>query len=484
MPTFFGLLPAWIVVSLADLDWSGTSTAGVYAALAGLVYVFLCVGDWRKVRLRELSLLGVFALIVTLTKMPSVFSVLALLLGSLVVMVASQFSRAGLRATTLVLGGIVTLSIILLLIWTSGPHFGWRLDLTSVNYGLGQLSESGRIFSAVALVLIRLPLWVLVMPLVVRSWNGAGSAANRQLPKPFLIVTLMLLGLLLELGIFGDSSNTFLYLAGPMYFLASLSIITHSDIEVAKARARVQNRVVSLSVAMILAFGLLWARGGSERLWDVADRHATLLADRDIHLLHYVTENSRVGATVAAVTITVVLVGLRRRIPLSRLLLLPTVVFTFSNWFGTSVRDFKPKISADVTTIYLGTQDIQTIAARLKQVSRESDLIATNHLFSIQGGALSDFSLAAWSGREFLILGPRFGGEIIGRKAEAIENSMQFADAPTTVTCRPLEEAGVRWFIVDLQLTDTRNWSVCAEEIFRAGDFTLLSMRHPRLDSP
>jgi len=481
--TFPVLLPVWVVVSLADLDWSGTSTAGTYAALAALVFVLHLLSDGQRVRLRKLLLLGVFVLIVTLTKMPSIFSVLVILLGSLVVMVASQFPRAGLRATTLVLGGITTLSITLLLIWVSGPYFGWRLDLTSVNYGLGQLSESGRFFSAIALVLLRLPLWALVVPLVVRSWNEAGSAANRRLPGPSLIVTLMLLGLLLELSIFANA-NAYLYFAGPMYFVASILISTRCDIEVAQSHDHAWHRFMHLFVAIILAFGLLWTIGSSKSFWDIADNNVTFLSDFQISALRFLTANGRVVAALAAIAVVTIMFGLRRTIPLSRLLLLPVVVLTFSNWFWPSVRDFKTEVSYDVTIVHLGTQDIQAIAARLRQVSRESDLIATNLLIKKQGERLSDLPLAAWSGREFLVLRTEFPGDVSGRKAEATEHSMQFADSPTTNTCRPLEEAEVKWFVVDLQLTDTRNWSVCAEEVFSVGNLTLLSMRYPRIDSP
>jgi hypothetical protein len=483
MPTFIGLLPVWVVIPLTVLDWSGTSTAGVYAALAALVCVSLFLGGGQRVQPRELLLLGVFVLIVTLTKMPSIFSILALLLGSLVVTAASQFSRAGPRVTTLVLGGIATLSNTLLLVWISGPYFGWRLDFTSVNYGLGQLSESGRVFSTIALIISRLLLWALAGPLVVRGRSMAGSIANRRLPESSLIATLLVLGLLLELGIFADA-NVFCYLAGPMYFLASIAIITHCDTEVARARDHAQNRVTSLSVVTILAFGLLWTRGGSERLWDVVDRHASFLTDLHISLLRFVSADSRVGATMAAVIITLALVGLRRAIPISQLLLLPVIVLTFSNSFWPSVRDFETEISAESTTGYLGTHESQAIAAQLKQVSRESDLIATNHLFDADGRALSNFSLAAWSGREFLILGPRFGGDVTRRKAEAIEHSMRFANSPSIDSCKRLESAGVKWFVVDLQLTDSRDWSACAETVVSKGRFTLLSMHYSRIDSP
>lgn len=127
---------------------------------------------------------------------------------------------------------------------------------------------------------------------------------------------------------------------------------------------------------------------------------------------------------------------------------------------------------------YLGSSDIRSTADILRRISRESDLIGTNHLFSLEGKLMSDFSLAAWSKREFYILGPNFGGVVTGERAEAIENSMQFAESPNTETCRPLEVAGVKWFVVDLRLTETRDWSRCAVEYMSEGHYTLLKMRY------
>ena len=52
--------------------------------------------------------------------------------------------------------------------------------------------------------------------------------------------------------------------------------------------------------------------------------------------------------------------------------------------------------------------------------------------------------------------------------------SLEFADRPSALVLKRLKEYGVEGYVVNLALTDRRDWSEFATESFRSGDFVFL----------
>ena len=481
MLTRFGMLPVWVIISLADLDWSGTSTAGIYAVLAALMLILYRPHEDVPSTWKRKVLLGLIIGITALTKVPATFSALALVMVFAAETISNRLTRVLTRHISLFLGILTTVSVVAVLVWLSGPAGGWRLQLGGLHRELGQLSESSLRFAVIGLVLLRLPLWVLVLSVSTKSWPELKSPRSSRLPQLMASTALIVLGLLLEMSIFAYS-NVFLYFAGPMYFLASIATIIHCSCQPEKSDGVAQIRVSAALSSVIVAYGLLWSQGGSRVFWSLAERALPSLSDLHVTLLQVTTSDSRTGATLAAAVIFIISIVTRRRVSIVQILLLPLVVLTLSNSVLTSVRDFRVDVPAEEIRMNLGEQDIQDIASRMRLLSKESELVATNHLYDSAGQALSDFSLAAWSGREFLILGPRFAGDLTGHKAEAVRYSMEFGASPSSDSCRYLWNNGVRWFVADLRVTPIRDWSICSSVAFSTEKFLLLSLSDSSLN--
>lgn len=97
------------------------------------------------------------------------------------------------------------------------------------------------------------------------------------------------------------------------------------------------------------------------------------------------------------------------------------------------------------------------------------------------GGA--NYQLGAETQRRFLIQGPLFGGapyRTPPRLSQEEENrlrlSLSFANSPTNSNLRDLKTYGVQYFIVNLSLTDVRDWRKFGDELFRGSEFLLIRL--------
>ena len=94
----------------------------------------------------------------------------------------------------------------------------------------------------------------------------------------------------------------------------------------------------------------------------------------------------------------------------------------------------------------------------VKSNTDDEQLVATNYLYDHETGRpLSDFSLAAWAQREFLVLGPSFFPDFDSHISD-VEASLQFGLAPSAASARDLTRRGVNWFIVDKWNTSFTDW--------------------------
>jgi hypothetical protein len=114
----------------------------------------------------------------------------------------------------------------------------------------------------------------------------------------------------------------------------------------------------------------------------------------------------------------------------------------------------------------------------LRHNTNHGELIATNYLRNSEGELLSDYSLAVWSEREFWVLGPRFFPDN-KEQQRAVFISERFADSPNGPDLELMWAAGIRWFVVDQELTDSRSWEPYAKVTSTFGLISVLELQAP-----
>ncbi|MFM7081201.1 MAG: hypothetical protein ACKOYI_04455, partial [Actinomycetota bacterium] len=136
------LTPAWAIIALNPLDWSGTSTAGIYAVIGALFAVcstsFGLSQRWRT----RFTIYMLFAPIILGTKFPALLacaSGIALFEFTNILSKRRRTQKLFLIAFVLV---VVYIGCLLAIAATSRIIGGF--ELVSVNVGLGEFSSFGR----------------------------------------------------------------------------------------------------------------------------------------------------------------------------------------------------------------------------------------------------------------------------------------------------------------------------------------------------
>ena len=91
-----------------------------------------------------------------------------------------------------------------------------------------------------------------------------------------------------------------------------------------------------------------------------------------------------------------------------------------------------------------------------------------------------NYLASAETRRRFLIQGLRFqtGYELpTSEQLNRMTLSLDFANTPSASSLRKLNAYGVSGYVVNLSLTEHRDWSKFAIERFRSGDFVYLELR-------
>ncbi|MGA1332962.1 MAG: hypothetical protein ACO31D_07375 [Ilumatobacteraceae bacterium] len=145
----------------------------------------------------------------------------------------------------------------------------------------------------------------------------------------------------------------------------------------------------------------------------------------------------------------------------------------------TLLRERAPsKIPSSELEVMLGSSEGRSVGKWLNANTEASDLVATNFLFSDSAQQVfsDDYSLAVWSRREFMVLGPKFFG-VSETAIDEISLSMRFAQSPSKADALSLTDRGVRWFVVDLDATSQRAWEPYGDVIFRTDRFWVIQLR-------
>jgi hypothetical protein len=292
----------------------------------------------------------------------------------------------------------------------------------------------------------------------------------------YFAIPLLSMALYLDIKIFGNA-NTAEYFSGPMYFLGSfvlLLAIPQTNFLQVPTRPRAVTLVCSIA---LFASGYFWARLDlAVEMWNFIGVQTFQWNGLKVVLLQWVSTDGRFA--IALILLVSILIGFwninwRRTCLVAALFALPT--FTLYGFVDFSRGELARERSAEELAGNLGSKEIQDVGLWLNSNSESRALIATNYLVSSNGGELSDYSLAVWSDRTFLVLGPRFGGQS-PEKERAVSLTLRFAENPTKDVCRSLSEQGVQWFVVDLRLTKTRTWKLCATTAHESENFVVLRL--------
>lgn len=466
---------ALLIVALNPLDWSGTSTAAAYAVLAALGAVVAESLRQQLTMTRRLTMYVVFLPIVAFTKLPSVIASLLAILTLETVLAMRQKWKVSVALMPVLsmlclLGAMSSLLVLSSII----PFF----SITRVKPQLGQLSWFGPDFEALALLLQRTPIWFLAIAIVIAAKSGQDQHTTNNSQHLLAIACLAFVptAVLLDVVITANA-NAPQYFSGPFWFLSSVSILAVDSIHQYSNECGRRSRLFAIPTAVV-AVGIIYQYVG-ERFWESLVAIAPEGRKLQVVLLQFVTSDIRVATSLMLVSLLIAIIAIRRRrvnvlmvntaggaviglVLLSALLLAPEAVPSRQ----------LPRSAAELE-IYLGSQASRSVGAWLRVNTERGDLVATNHLRDSSGGFLDDFSMAMWSNREFLVLGPRFGGGT-NEVLDAVQLSDSFAKTGSDQSAQRLRSLGVRWFIVDTELTKLQTWSRSSDIGVQYGPFRIL----------
>lgn len=461
----------WALVALSQFEWTGTSTGGVYAVLAAALALGLVASFSRASLMIWIVLSVLFAILVGLTKIPSLFT-LALALWCAVLLKISKTISTILKRNLVraVLIGITIPTLFGSLVIFS--NLLDRISFSRVNPGLGQLSEFGRPFVTFILILSRPWLWIVIAIMVVGGRNLGVQVARHAWLATYSAVALVA-GLLLELTITGQT-NTYSYFSGPMYFVAGLALVSVSTAQIQHAAAATKCHI--LRIAMFFISGCIWGSMTFAKLiWEPSISHIANRLTPQLELLRFFASRNVVGASVLLAILVSISRSVTKSISITRSFVVASVVLTLVGLWPISIVDFTQTKDPESISLQIGNDQSRIIGDWLRNHSRPSDLVATNHLSGDR--TVSEIALAVWSQREFLVLGPQIGYETDSRREAAIALSKAFVDKPTSDTCVRMRALNVKWFVVDKGQTTNSQIPLCAIKEYEYRNFSVLSLR-------
>lgn len=484
---FSTILLVWVIAAIGQWDWSSTSTAGVYAVLAAFISLGMFASNSGLLNLRTVVLLSAFLPIIMLTKLPSFFvAVLCIWMAAVIGLaktsrsvVANRMIYWALLLTALPgnLGGVWLLGRIL----GRGPGGESNIQLRQMNPDLGQLSQFGPSFAVFTLATSQLWLLMIVVLIIFRS-SRQGSV-NREIRWLTHSSTMSLLLGLIYAALLDAWSSDFVYFTGPMYFVASLGLLVFGGVDDRHSGATHQSRVLPSAVVLMTLAGLVWMDVRfAEPFWDSVTRTVSGNTDLRIEILRFFTADRLFGASLAAFVIFVIWGLKKRSINLPEALLtswlLALVLMAFTSLGLQFLTDSRREVSSSEVIEIIGPSDVRDVGTWLRMNTRTSDLIATNYKLSEASFKYEGYPLAAWSHREFLILGfptpeTRATQEKWIQTSRAVK---EFVTSGNREGCQTMLNLGARWFVADLEHTSYRDWPKCATIEFSSDRFVILAL--------
>lgn len=461
------LLPSWACAALFQLDWSGTSTGASLSVLACAVAIFSTFVNSPPTLWRRLSAYILAVAIIGLTKFPSVLTAICLVVCAESLCRCHKRSRINPMISTLLVvctaGGIVLATL---------PELSSLIGGFSVQWGDQRGDELGRRGLPIALLtLAGREIWITAVIALMWFMLARRREQERESdPSLFLIclTPLVLVGITMDAVVVGVA-NTNEYFSRPAHFVVGLSLLILSRFLTNQESWQPKSGVFArwLLVAMVLA------------VFVTALKRVPLQDSGGLMLVRETLTDPRlILSLVCLVSLLLRRESLTKRIDIPLLGLLVMCILIGTNTVVTRLAStgFRSEISQVDLASLLGPPDSETAGVWLKHNSKSSDLVATNFLRDRDGEFTADYSLAMWSHREFLVLGPRltFDSPSV---PPSIAASEEFAASASSNSAEFLRNQGVDYFVVDLDSTFLRSWEPHADVVAMTWRFWVLKMR-------
>jgi hypothetical protein len=266
-----------------------------------------------------------------------------------------------------------------------------------------------------------------------------------------------------------------------MYFVSALAILRLASVLDGSLNGVKQTKSRWLFGLIPFLAGVVWFNlEGVQGFWNLLGQLTGARARLELELLKFATNDSRFAAISVTTGMLLAISYFTGLTPTIRKALSPVmfalVLLTFVQLVDGSISSFRDATPASEIVDSIGSYEEVEAGRWLRSNVADNDLIGTNHLFGDEGGGVDNMALAVWSQREFFVLGPSLGSKIEQHRIAAMSVSRSFADDPSAATCRRISQAGVKWFVVDKRLTETRDWSVCAKPNYSNSHFTILKV--------
>jgi len=384
----------------------------------------------------------------------------------------SQAMYFGVLSLLCLLGTVSTV----LLLRSFIPQF----DLARTNPALGQISWFGPGFAAIAVLLNRAPIGFITVMIFssVRPNTWVHTAHESRRTLALACLAFVPVAVMLDVIVTGNA-NSHRYFSGPVWFISSLAILGLIWNQTNAPQPESRKRLLAVAVSVIM-IGIA-CQYGAPWLWESLEQVAPDGRKLQIVLLQFSTSDPRVGASLVLMGLLLVFRLLQRdrfahflvqgvgHIVIGILLLSALILAPQS-----APSQNRPPSTSNLDA-YLGTPASRDIGEWLRGNTHPEDLIATNYLSDSDGALLDDFSMAMWSEREFLILGPRFSGRT-PEALEAVRICEQFASEGSEQAAHQLQQRGVKWFVIDTELTNQKSWSRSSDIGVRFGTFRILRL--------
>ena len=168
--------------------------------------------------------------------------------------------------------------------------------------------------------------------------------------------------------------------------------------------------------------------------------------------------------------------------------ILTSFILVSGGLFGLQVNDFFFNLN-NSTIFYsleetslprFGTSDLIAVGRFIRDNTNHEIVLASNNFYLEQEQGGFNYLLPAETQRRFLMQGLAFQTGLADPSTEQIERmnlSLEFADQPSEFALKRLKEYGVKGYVVNLALTDRRDWSEFATELFRSGNFVFMMLK-------
>ena len=171
-------------------------------------------------------------------------------------------------------------------------------------------------------------------------------------------------------------------------------------------------------------------------------------------------------------------VQLLRFLPAAFVLIAGVLFGLSANDYFRNIDNYDEYYSPELNIVSnFGTADLVLLGKYIRENTSDKLILASNNFYPdrFQGG--SNFLLPAETRRRFLIQGLFHltgSGEPSKEQTNRMNLSIEFAQNPGELTLKRLKEYGVGGYVVNLNLTNHRDWAEYSSEVFRSGNFVFL----------